>query len=209
MVVGFEIWLPLAAVCLLGAMSPGPSLAMIVRHTLSGRRKEGLTAAWSHATGIAIYATLTVLGLAVLLTKAHLVFTVISLLGACYLIGLGTQALFSRGGALDLQQGAAVGSVWHAARDGFAISLLNPKILLFFIALFSPFVAREHVISHHVLVMTPWFIDGLWYSVVVMLLSQASILQWMRRHSRWIDRITGCILLGIGLVVIVEEWLNF
>ena len=67
----FSAWLPLAAICLLGAMSPGPSLAMVIRHTLSGQRLGGLAAAWSHATGIAIYASITVMGLALLLTRAH------------------------------------------------------------------------------------------------------------------------------------------
>lgn len=202
----FTLWLPLAAVCLLGAMSPGPSLAMIIRHTLAGRRRDGLAAAWSHATGIAMYALLTVAGLAVILVKARLVFSIIAICGACYLLWLGLQALRSSGSSIQLQAGSQSTSVLKAARDGFAISLLNPKILLFFIALFSPFVAHEQALGHQLLVLTPWVVDGSWYTLVVLLLSQGPVLGWMRQHSRWVDRATGCILVGIGAEVLISTF---
>ena len=57
------MWLSLLVVCLLGAMSPGPSLAIMVKHALSSSRTHALVAAWSHALGIGIYAAATVVGL--------------------------------------------------------------------------------------------------------------------------------------------------
>lgn len=194
-------WLPLAAVCLLGAMSPGPSLAMVIRHTISGGRRCGYVAAWCHTTGIAVYAALSVFGLAVILLKAQLLFRIIALAGACYLIWMGIGSFRQAAGKFELSQSAASSSPVDAARDALAISLLNPKILLFFIALFSPFVQSAQG-SHGVLVLTPWLIDGCWYSLVVTILTQAGLLNWIRRHNRYLDWICGLILLGIGIEVI-------
>lgn len=62
-------WFGLLAICCLGAMSPGPSLAMVVRHTLAGGRDKGIICAWAHSIGIGFYALVTLLGLAVVLKK--------------------------------------------------------------------------------------------------------------------------------------------
>ena len=56
-------WLSLLAISALGAMSPGPSLAMVVKHSLAGGRTNGIATAWAHASGIAIYAFITLIGL--------------------------------------------------------------------------------------------------------------------------------------------------
>ncbi|MFM2485992.1 LysE family translocator [Celerinatantimonas yamalensis] len=189
-------WLPLAMVCLLGAMSPGPSLAMVIRHTVGGGRRNGLVAAWCHTSGIAVYAALTVFGLATLLVQARSLFALIAMIGGGYLIWLGWGSFRCDQSATTLPITSTQSSLLAAARDGLSISLLNPKILLFFIALFSPFVVQS---AHRGwLIATPWVIDGCWYSLVVLLLSQARILDWLRAHQRYLDRFTGLILLGIG-----------
>ena len=198
----FSQWLPLAAVCLLGAMSPGPSLAMIVRHTLGGGRRNGFVAAWCHSSGIAIYAVLSVLGLAVLLLKAQSLFHVIALIGGGYLLWMGWGAFHQSAGTLEFVDSQSRLSLQRAARDAFAISLLNPKILLFFIALFSSFVEQAQGV-HGILIATPWLIDGLWYSLIVLLLTQSHVLNWLRHHRLWFDRLTGIILLGLGADVVL------
>lgn len=91
------IWFSLLAICLLGAMSPGPSLAMIAKHSLAGGRMNGLIAAWAHAAGIGIYAFATIIGLAVVLEQSPMLFKGISLAGAAYLAYLGVNALRSKG----------------------------------------------------------------------------------------------------------------
>nr|WP_315981148.1 LysE family transporter [Aliamphritea spongicola] len=55
-------WLSLVAVCCLGAMSPGPSLAVVLRHALSNSTRHAVVAALSHAIGVAMWAMLTIWG---------------------------------------------------------------------------------------------------------------------------------------------------
>ena len=171
------VWLSLFTICLLGAMSPGPSLAMVAKHSLAGGRRNGLATAWAHAFGIGIYAFITLIGLAVVLHQSPLLFKTISYAGAGYLAYLGFNAIRSKGGvAAKLESGETV-SAWQSAREGFLISLLSPKIALFFIALFSQFVAVGHELSSKaIIVVTPFVIDGLWYTFITFLLSSPLIL---------------------------------
>ncbi|ASP39842.1 lysine transporter LysE [Bacterioplanes sanyensis] len=186
-------------------MSPGPSLAMIFKHSLAGGRLNGIVAAWSHAMGIGVYAVLTVLGLSYALQQAEWLFKGISLLGAGYLAYLGWKAIRSDGGvAASLQRGEAV-SLWQSAKEGALISLLNPKIALFFIALFSQFISTEPTNSAWLLlVLTPLIVDGLWYTLIALLLSYPAITQILQQRAVIIDRLSGGILLLLAARVVTQ-----
>ncbi|MGI2169160.1 LysE family translocator [Shewanella sp. MF05960] len=199
----FSTWLGLLAICCLGAMSPGPSLAMVVRHTLSGGRLHGVVCAWAHSIGIGIYALVTLMGLAVVLKASPMIFNAIAIIGALYLAWIGIQSLQSKGG---MQQKLAAGkpsSLWEAARDGLAISLFNPKILLFFLALFSQFVlAAQTSVGQGLIVLTPLVIDGLWYTIIAFVLSHSAVLPKLREKSQLIDRLSGVVLILLAIRVI-------
>ncbi|GGZ08287.1 MULTISPECIES: LysE family translocator [Shewanella] len=201
----WSMWLGLLAICCLGAVSPGPSLAMVVRHTLGGGRAQGIACAWAHSIGIGTYALITLLGLAAVLKHSPMLFKVIAIAGALYLAWLGIKALRSTGG---MQQKLAAGkrsSVLEAARDGLAISMLNPKIMLFFMALFSQFVlAAQHSAGKGLIVITPIVVDGLWYTFIAFMLSQPKILDKLRHNATVIDKLTGGVLLLLALRVVVS-----
>ena len=57
----FFLWSQFAIVCLLGAMSPGPSLALIIRNSINYNRISGIIASIAHGLGICVYATITVI----------------------------------------------------------------------------------------------------------------------------------------------------
>ncbi|GIU47553.1 LysE family translocator [Shewanella algidipiscicola] len=197
-------WLGLLAICCLGAMSPGPSLAMVVRHTLGGGRTKGIVCAWAHSIGIGVYALVTLLGLGVLLKQAPLVFNGIAILGALYLAYIGVQALRSKGGMSDKLAAGKATSTLTAARDGLAISLFNPKIMLFFLALFSQFVlAADNLWGQSLIVLTPLVVDGLWYTLIALLLSHRSVLPKLRANARTIDRLSGVVLILLAIRVLV------
>tara|TARA_R110001583_G_scaffold195524_1_gene375335 strand:- start:2563 stop:3177 length:615 start_codon:yes stop_codon:yes gene_type:complete len=198
----FTIWLSLFTISILGAMSPGPSLAMVAKHSLAGGRGNGIATAWAHAFGIAIYAFITLLGLAVMLHNSPMLFKGISYCGALYLAYLGFKALNSKGGVAEkLESGKAV-SLIESARDGFLISLLNPKIALFFIALFSQFVAvGDELSSKAIIVLTPFVVDGLWYTFIALILSNSKLLDKLRARAVLIDRLSGVVLIALAIRV--------
>ena len=198
-------WLSLISICLLGAMSPGPSLAVVVRHTLGGSRAKGILCAWAHSLGIGVYAFITLLGLAVVIQEAPTVFQGISIAGALFLIWLGIQAFRKSGNITEKLSGGQSTSTIQAVRDGLAISLLNPKILIFFLALFSQLVPEAEGITGRVaMVITPVFIDGAWYTLVALLLSQPFVLSRLKAHAALVDRLTGAALILLAIRVLVK-----
>ncbi|NOG31606.1 LysE family translocator [Halomonas sp. TBZ9] len=196
------LWMSLAAICAMGAMSPGPSLALVLRHTLGGGRLPGVTAGIFHAFGVGFYALLTVLGLGALMARFPLAFQLVTWGGAAYLAWLGIKALQAgRSGAI--QAGAALTTTAQAAREGVLVALGNPKLILFFVALLSQFVSPEmSVTAKAIIVLTAMIIDGGWYVLVALVLSHSRVLPWLQQRAHWINRITGVMLIALALRVV-------
>ena len=70
----FFVWSQLALVCLLGAMSPGPSLALIIRNSINYNRFSGILTSIAHGLGICVYATVTVVLLEFILQNNEKIF---------------------------------------------------------------------------------------------------------------------------------------
>lgn len=200
------LWFSLLAVCLLGAMSPGPSLAVVMRATLRGGRKAGVTAALAHGAGVGLYGLLTVTGLAVILTQLPALYLAVQLLGALYLIWLGAKSLLSntQAAAPDTAHVNQSG----AAREGFLVAFLNPKLAIFMLALFSQFLQPEFGFTVKVLMaLTVAVTDGIWYCLVASLVSQPAFLARLRSSAGAIDKVFGVILIALAISVLANALL--
>ena len=198
------LWLSLLLICVLGAMSPGPSLAVVLRQTVSNSRGHGIAAGCAHALGVGLWAGMTVWGLALLVSRHELAYQLITWAGAAYLVWLGIGAL-RHAATPDIQaQKAGHESLLSAARSGLLISLLNPKLAVFFTALFSQFVSADQIWQDQVLmVLTATIVDGAWYSLVAVLFSQPRLLAWLRRHLKRVEQLTGVVLIGLAVRVAI------
>ena len=196
------LWLSLAAICAMGAMSPGPSLALVLRHTLGGGRVPGVTAAIFHALGVGFYALLTVLGLGAVMVRFPELFHIITWCGAAYLAWLGVKALRAgRSGALS--PNAVVTTPRQAAKEAVLVALGNPKLIIFFVALLSQFVTPDmSLLAKAIIVATAIMIDGGWYVLVAVGLSHSRVLPWLQRRAHWINRLTGVLLIALALRVV-------
>ncbi|SVC59737.1 uncharacterized protein METZ01_LOCUS312591, partial [marine metagenome] len=92
----FFLWSQFAIVCLLGAMSPGPSLALIIRNSINFNRTSGIVASIAHGLGICLYATVTVIVLEFILRNSETIFFVIQICGSVFLIILGLTFVFKK-----------------------------------------------------------------------------------------------------------------
>lgn len=198
----FSSWLSLFVVCLLGAMSPGPSFVVVMRNALYRGRSAGLAAAWAHASGIGFWALLTVTGLSMLVESVPLLYATIAVLGGAFLVWLGIKSLTQSGGILDDAAGEKTGTPLQAAREGGLIAFLNPKTGLFFLALFSPFVTYDAgVFRKGLMILTPFLTDGIWFSTVTLLLVRPRALGFLKLKARLVNRISGIVLLLFALGV--------
>ena len=197
-----SLWLSMSLICIFGAMSPGPSLAVVVQNTLSGGRIQGVITGISHGLGIVIWAGLTAGGIGLLITQQPALFSGMRYAGAALLVYLGIRSLRSTAGAADVLQRPNSRPSTSAARDGFLIAILNPKIALFFLALFSQFVRPEAGMGEKaIMALTAGFIDALWYIIVALVLSHSTILERLRARARFLDRLFGLILIGLAIRV--------
>ncbi|MAA87189.1 MAG: lysine transporter LysE [Haliea sp.] len=199
-------WLSLAGICLLGAMAPGPSLAVVVRNTVRNGRAGGLATAIAHGIAVGCYALLTVGGLALALRESPALFTALQLGGAAWLLHLGLRGLreAAPGVTATLDDTLPPGPLGRDAAEGFLIAFLNPKIALFMLALFSQFLpATANLGTHTLMVATIVCTDAGWYSLVAMLLSRPRWLQRLRSRAWLIDRLlsTPLALLGAGMLL--------
>jgi len=204
--VALSTWLSLLGVCLLGAMSPGPSLAVVLRSTLSGGRVAGLAAGLAHGLAVACYALFTVTGLSLMIARSPQLFVVLQFVGAGWLIYLGTTALRRHRGKAATNgvadAGPAIGPA-RAASNGFMVAFLNPKLALFMLALFSQFLPAEPSWRvYALLVITISVTDALWYCLVALVLSRPTWLAQLQRQGSWIEQLLGAVLVALGAVVI-------
>ena len=202
----FHDWLLLASLCTLGAMTPGISLAVITRHTLLGGHRAGMAAAVTHGLGVGVWAFATVAGMAVLFHRYPNLNLVFSVVGAFFLLWMAWRSWQAGQRPLPPPPDAQPNQAMHgAARDGAMVALLNPKVALFYLALFSQFLRADLPAAGQAqIVATASLIDGGWYVLVAILLGRSRLLPWLREHHHWVERVTALLLLTVAISVLVR-----
>jgi RhtB (resistance to homoserine/threonine) family protein len=197
-------------------LAPGPDFMLVMRNTVRGGRRAGWVTGCGTLSGLTVWALAAALGLSALLRVSHVAYDVLRFCGAAYLIWLGVTSLISfrrkrtdrAGAGADL---AALGQApvrpARAYLNGMLSNLLNPKISVFFMAFLPAFVPAGASTSQFSLVLGAWFIaeTGLWLAVVAWLADRG--VRWLRRPrvQRWLERITGIVLIGFGLRLATES----
>ncbi|WP_213610271.1 LysE family translocator [Pseudoalteromonas sp.] len=201
-----SLWFSLALVCMMGAMSPGPSLAVVLKHSLNGGMKNGMLAALSHGFGVGLYAAASLLGLGALMLQFPTVYQFLVYLGAAYLAYLGLKILFSKPNDSELQVQKSAVSSSKALQDGFAIAFLNPKLAIFFLALFSQFIDPENLTLNIGIIMclTVFVIDTGWYLLVALLTEVSKKRFGFTKQNVWLDRLLGMVFIALAIRVIVS-----
>ena len=198
-------WVTVTIACLFGAMSPGPSLAVIINHSLSQGRIAGVCAALSHGVAIGLFAYATASGLSVAIAANPLLFDAIQILGSAFLVFLAIKLLMA---PLKKDVDMVVSrpsSVWQALRDGFLIAVVNPKVLLFFTALFSQVVTVDIALADKVaLALIAGGVDALWFMLIAVALSHSRLLIRFQKSSWLLDKVFSLILFAIASRFILE-----
>ncbi len=213
----FEEWLILTLTCLAGAASPGPSVVVLIRSVTSTGVMAGVMFGLAHGFGILIYAGLVSIGLASLLLLSPFLFISIQVVGVGFLIWIGVNMIKA---GLAAPEPLAPNSAhdnppksdllaplpyWQHARDGFLIAFLNPKVAVFFTAVFSQFLtAGQPVLMRVQMTATAWAVDTLWYILLAFILGLPMILRWFRRYANRINLIMGCVLIILASVIAIS-----
>ena len=195
-------WLQFAAVCVAGAMSPGPSLALVIRNSTKFSRIAGLMTAIGHGLGMGIYAVFAVTGLVIVITTNVYLFQLIQILGICFLLYFGIQFILQKSNEIIIDDNQ---KNINSFIQGFSISILNPKILIWFAAIFSQFVSVNGTFtSNSILVLTASIIDCIWYVIVALVVTSYGLNNFFQKRIDIIQKISGFILVLIGIILIID-----
>ena len=189
-------------VCLLGAMSPGPSMAVVINNAIFKGRYNGILTSIGHGIGIAFYATFAVLGLGLIIKTNLFLFNGLKILSIIFLIFIGVKSIFNKG-RLNLEK-KDIKENTISFFQGFSISILNPKILVWFIAIYSQFMSTDNELIFNIyLVSIAGIVDACWYIILTLAVTTASALSFFQTKLTFIQKIQGFffIALGIGLFV--------
>ena len=183
----------------MGAMSPGPSLAVILRNTLSGGRTQGIMSGIGHGLGITFYALVAVSGLVALINTIPHFFSVAQIAGSFFLIWLGGKMIISvfKKNYAAKENMSSKNSAHQGFLEGFLIAFLNPKIAAWLLALFSQFVQPDALLAEQfVLVSTVGVIDASWYCLVAFLASSGRLVKGLQYNASRIE-------FGMGILLII------
>jgi RhtB (resistance to homoserine/threonine) family protein len=203
--------LGLAGVILLAAMSPGPDFVIVLRNVLSGGRRAGIACGAGIASGVLAWAVVTSIGVAGLLAASAVAFTVVKLVGAAYLVLLGIQSLLAarRGGyeqAKEPETEQARRSAFTAYRQGLLTNLFNPKVAVFFLALWPQFLPQDATVTDTAILTAVAALTSLaWFTVLANVVTALRRFLTASKVRRTIDAVMGTLLVGIGVRIAVSQ----
>ncbi|WP_419999598.1 LysE family translocator [Streptomyces boninensis] len=118
---------------------PGPNLIYILTRSVAQGRRAGLFSALGVETGTLVHVSAAVVGVSAVIAHSEVAFAVLKYTGAGYLLYLGIRALFSRSAALAPGEAEPV-PLTRVYWDAVLVQVLNPKVILFFLAFLPQFV---------------------------------------------------------------------
>ena len=202
-------FMTVALVHLLAVASPGPDFAVVVRESVTQGRRVGSWTALGVGCGIFVHVAYSLLGIGLIVSQSIVLFNLFKWLAAGYLLYLGWRALRARPMSLDVtdETNARAGrSAWQAFVVGFVTNGLNPKATLFFLSLFTVVISPDTPL----LVQAGYglYLAGataLWFLLVAWLFSRGRVRAGFARMGHWFDRLTGAVLIGLGVRLAVSE----
>ena len=194
--------LVLSFICAMGAISPGPSLAVVIRNTITGGRLQGVMTGIGHGIGLGIYAFIAVLGLSSIILRNELIFNTMQWMGVFLLLWLSYNMFTNEPPVLTKEHKI---SSRRGFIEGFMISFLNPKILVFLVAIFSQFITNDlSFYDRAVMAILAGIIDTIWYVFVALMLAGTPLIERIRVNAVIIDRTIGMVLFVFALVLIIK-----
>jgi threonine/homoserine/homoserine lactone efflux protein len=201
--------LAFAGVSILLAVTPGPDMAVVTKNALAhGRRGVFLTTS-GIALALLIWVTGTAVGLSAALRASSDLLFVLKLVGAAYLTYLGVRTLIeSRQRPADLLAEAPPAAPAHAVfRQGFFSAITNPKLGVFFVTFLPQFVLPGQAVLPRLLELGVTFaaIGWTWMNAYGLFVTRLRDFITAPRVRRWMQRVTGVVLLGFGARLALER----
>jgi RhtB (resistance to homoserine/threonine) family protein len=195
------------SVALLGAMSPGPDFAIVSKNTLCHGRRAGIYTALGVGCGFFVHIAYTLFGIGLIIAQSILLFSAMKYIGALYLLYLGIQLLKTKKNTLreseeDFSKTKRIKNR-EAFHQGILANVLNPKVTLFFLSVFTQVIepSTNIFIQLGYGVETAIIVTG-WFSLIVFTLSHKHIQGIFNKWKWYIEKILGSVLVALGVKLV-------
>ena len=197
------LFLQIAFICLLGAMSPGPSMAVVLNNAIFKNRYHGVLTSIGHGLGITIYAIFAVIGIGLIINTNILIFNGMKIISIMFLIYLGLKAITNKE-KVNFENKELSGRA-TSFFQGLSIAILNPKILVWFVAIYSQFMSKSNdFLFNTYLVLIAGVIDTCWYILLTIMATSDVALRYLKSKSDILQKLLGFIFIMIGMVLILD-----
>lgn len=210
-------WASFLLVAVVVSLTPGPATATIIRTSARSGRRTALAAIAGNSIGVLLWAVLSAVGVSSLILASRIAYDVLKFGGALVLVTLGIRSLLHSRRAAPAGAGDAGAdpradarreprSMAAGWRAGLLTGVANPKLAVFFIALFPQFLDPSDPVLPYALGMALVVVavDVVWFSTLAIAVDRAgSILR--PRVNAWLERVAGGVMLALGARLAVES----
>lgn len=189
------------------AISPGPDFVMVTRNSLLYTRRAGIFSAFGISLAIWVHVTYSIAGLAVIISKSIILFSILKYIGAAYLIYTGWKTFRSKS-LVDIDTASPTQGLGPFAsfKIGFMTNALNPKTSIFFLSIFTQIVdPQTHLGLQLVYGAVISIVHLIWFCIVAVLLTHPILLRKFTASQKAIERIVGSLLIGFGVKIATSQ----
>lgn len=198
----------LAGVIFLACMSPGPDFVAVTSFSLKSRR-AGMLVGLGISSAVALWATLAILGVGLVIREFFWLYEIIRVAGATYLAYLGVRMLvaaFRAAPTDNLETSTPEVTFASAWRRGFFVGLTNPKTATFFATLFVTLLpVTAHTGVYVVVVCIVFVITSTWLCLLAAFFSVGGVQRVYKRIRRVIDALMGAALVALGMRMLTSR----
>ena len=194
---------------LLAVISPGPDFVITVRNSLCYSRRAGIFTSLGISTALCIHLFYCAAGIGYIISTSFVLFSILKVLGAGYLIYLGVSSFMAKGSRIDLAEERTGTDLTRlkAFRMGFLTNVLNPKATMFLLSLFTlvigNFTPLYIILTISAIIILTAFI---WFTIVSIFLAQQNVRMVFLKYERAINRTLGGFLVFLGVKIILTFW---
>ena len=189
----------------LALISPGPDFIMVLKNSIQYSRKIGIFTSIGISLGIIVHLFYCITGLALILSTNDFILNLFKFLCSGYLIYIGMKSFQT----INLTQkffkkNSKKTSIYKAIRIGFLTNILNPKVSLFFLSLFSLVIIPNELPTYIliILIIIITLSTFIWFSLIAIFLTQKSINIILSKYLRYLNKIFGSMLILIGIRIL-------
>lgn len=190
-------------------LSPGPDIVYVLVQSMTNGKKAGIMTALGLVSGIVVHTTLLAFGISLIIKESPTIFFIIKILGACYLFYLAFQVYKSGNEFMVSEEKLPQKKGFALYRRGFIMNVINPKVLIFFLAFFPGFLwDQEHQTVLQFYILGGIFMTQAFLIFLLVSLLAGRIANYLKHRPGigfWFKWVQIVVFIGIGIFILIPN----